>query len=37
MDWVIYYVGISLWDHYDDFEYWLNLEYSREKEKENII
>ena len=33
MDWVIYCVGISVWEHDDDFEYWLNLENSREKEK----
>ena len=33
MDWVVDCVGISLWEHYDDFEYLINLEYSREKEK----
>ena len=33
MDWIIDCVGISVWEHDEDFEYWINLEYNREKSK----
>jgi len=31
MDWVVDCVGISVWVHKDDYEYWINLEYNRDK------
>lgn len=33
INWVINCVGISLWEHNNDFKYWLELEYLRDIKK----
>ena len=37
MDWVIDCVGISVWEHSDDYEYWTNLEFRDKVERKYFL
>ena len=37
MDWVIDCVGISVWEHSEDYEYWTNLEFRDKVERKYFL
>lgn len=37
MDWIIDCVGISVWEHLDDYEYWTNLEFRDKVERKYFL
>tara|TARA_B110000967_G_C18602954_1_gene420170 strand:- start:183 stop:353 length:171 start_codon:yes stop_codon:yes gene_type:complete len=37
MDWVIDCVGISVWEHSEDYEYWTNLEFRDKRKRKYFL